>query len=300
MAYQLRSRKDPTSLDIQEQTDTPEGNLTEIQVTTPSQIMVVPPQLSETEHTALPVTEASLPQTIPSIPVKPETVSIPPLDTEGPTRFDPGLGSATLSVKSASTGTPFITQRTAPAQASASMSYQYLPTDTVGPPSTVITSRDASLIGNQAQQLYETIDTSSLSLAHDSQEVKHTIQAGTTLSPDVVVARPTAPSFHTSITTYSTQQSESVAEQQEWFPTDDSTSMPDLSPHYANLELSSTEMASLPETVSQFTFTGSYPISGYCLYPGNSPEGTITAPQHSAICCTSTNRAALCCSVHCF
>jgi len=194
MAYQLRSRKDPASLETQEQTDTLEGNLTETQVTTTGQTMVVPPQLSDIEQTALPVTEASLSQTISSISTKLETVSTSSLDIEGPTRFDPGLGSAAMSV-----GAP--------------------PADTVGPPSAVIAGRDASFIGNQTPQLYDTIDASSLSLAHDSQEVKHTTPAGTTLSPDVVVARPTAPSFHTSLTTYSTQQSESVAEQQEWFPT---------------------------------------------------------------------------------
>ena len=82
MAYQLRSRKDPASLEIQEQTDTPEGNPTETQVTTSSQPMFVPPQLSDTEHIALPVTEDSLSQTTLSIPTKPETVSISSL--EGP------------------------------------------------------------------------------------------------------------------------------------------------------------------------------------------------------------------------
>jgi len=157
MAYQLRSRKDPASLDIQEQTDTPEGNLTEIQVTTPSQLMVVPPQLSETEHTALPVTEASLSQITPSASTKPETVSTSSLDFEGPTRFDPGLVSAAVSVGALP------------------------PADTVGPPSAVIAGRDASLIGNQTPQLYDTIDTSSLCLVHDSQEVKHTTPPGTTL-----------------------------------------------------------------------------------------------------------------------
>jgi len=50
MAYQLRSRKDPATTETQEQTNTPVGNLTEIQVTTSSQIMFVPPQLSEQEH----------------------------------------------------------------------------------------------------------------------------------------------------------------------------------------------------------------------------------------------------------
>jgi len=114
MAYQLRSRKDPASLDVQEQTDTPEDNPTETQVTTPSQTMVVPSQLSDTEQIALPVTEASLPQTMSSISAKLETVSTSSLDFEGPTRFDPGLGSAAVTV-----GAP-------------------PPADTVGPPSAVI------------------------------------------------------------------------------------------------------------------------------------------------------------------
>jgi len=78
------------------------------------------------------------------------------LDLKGPTRFDPDLGSATVSVG------------TLP------------PADTVGPPSAVMSSRDISYTGNLPSQLYETIDTSSLSLLHDSQEVKHTHTTGTT------------------------------------------------------------------------------------------------------------------------
>ena len=50
MFYQLRSRKDPASLDTQEQTDTVEGNLAETQVTTPGYEIVVPPQLSDVEQ----------------------------------------------------------------------------------------------------------------------------------------------------------------------------------------------------------------------------------------------------------
>jgi len=164
MAYQLRSRKDPASTETQEQTDTPVGNPTEIQVTTPSQAMFVPPQLSEIEHTAPPVTEASPPQTTLGISTKPETVSISQLDTEGPTRLDPGLGLATLSVETTLTGTHSTTQQ-------------------IAPPSAVMASRDISLIGNQTQHLYETIGSSPLSLLHDSQEVKLDIQAGTTVIP---------------------------------------------------------------------------------------------------------------------
>ena len=180
MAYQLRSRKDLDSLETQEQTDTSVDNLTEIQVTTSSQTMFVPPQLSETEHIAPPVTEASLPQTTSSIPAKPEILSTPPLDTEGPTRLDPGLGSATLSAGTILAGTHITAQQLAPAPASAVTSHQYSLADTVGPPSTVIASRDISLIRNQTQQLYETSDTLSLSPLHDSQEVKLTTQTGTT------------------------------------------------------------------------------------------------------------------------
>ena len=78
------------------------------------------------------------------------------LDFEGPARFDPDLGSAA-----------------APAGA-------LPPADAVGPPSTVMSGRDATLIGNQPQQLYDTIDASSLALIHDRQEVKHTNTTGTT------------------------------------------------------------------------------------------------------------------------
>jgi len=59
MSYQLRSRKDPASLDMQEHTDTTEGNLAEIQITTSSQTLVVPPQLSDVEQIALPMAEAN-------------------------------------------------------------------------------------------------------------------------------------------------------------------------------------------------------------------------------------------------
>ena len=55
------------------------------------------------------------------------------------------------------------------------------PTDTVGPPSTVMSGRDAALVGNQPSQLYDTMDISSFAFTHDRQEVKHTIQAGTTI-----------------------------------------------------------------------------------------------------------------------
>jgi len=182
MAYQLRSRKDPTVPETQEQTNTPVEHLTGIQVTTISQTMFVPPQLNDMEHEALPLAEASRtqPQTGPSASTKPEMLSNPQLDTRGPTRLDPGLGSATLSVGATPTGTHLATQQLAPAQPSAVISYQFSPADTVGPPSTVMASRDTLPTGNQTPPLYDTIDTSSLSLVHDSKEVKHTQQAGTT------------------------------------------------------------------------------------------------------------------------
>ena len=156
MAYQLRSRKDPASLDIQEQTDTSEGNLTETQVVSSSQTLVLPPLLSDVKLAALPVTEANLSQAALSASTKPETASTSLLDLEGLTRFNLDLGSAAVSVGALP------------------------PADTVGPPSTVMSGRDATLIGNQPQQLYGTVDTSSLFLVHESQEVKHTTPTGTT------------------------------------------------------------------------------------------------------------------------
>jgi len=180
MAYQLRSRKDPATTETQEQTDTPVGNPTEIQVTTSSQTTFVLPQLSETQHMALPISEASLSQVMSDISTKPETATTPQLDTEGPTRLDPGLGSAVLSAGTSLTGIHITTQQLVPAQASAVTSHQYPLADTVGPPSTVITSRDISLTGNQTSQLDETIYSTSSHILHDSQEVKQTAQAGTT------------------------------------------------------------------------------------------------------------------------
>jgi len=181
MAYQLRSRKDPAVTGTQEQTDTPVGHLTEIQVTTLSQTMFVPPQLSDIEHEALPIPEASQPQTGLDTSTKPETPTSLQLDTKGPTRLDPGLGSATLSVGATLTGTHLATQQLAPAQVSAVIPSQLPPADTVGPPSAVSPSRDTSLTGNQTSQLDETIYSTFLPILSDSQEVKHITQAGTTL-----------------------------------------------------------------------------------------------------------------------
>jgi len=157
MAYQLRSRKDPASLDTQEQTDTSKGNLTEIQVATTGHIIVVPPQLSDSEQMALPVTEANQSQAALSTTAKPEILVSTPSDFEGPTRLDPGLGSAAMPV-----GAP-------------------APADTVGPSSTVTAGHDASYIRNQTPQLSDIIDISSYPLGHDSQEVKHNNTQGTTI-----------------------------------------------------------------------------------------------------------------------
>ena len=120
------------------------------------------------------------------------------------------------------------------------------PAEEVGPPSSVVDSRDISQIASQTQRIYASIETSSLFSPHDSQEVKQTYTAGTTLAPDVVVAQTSTPSFHTPTLSHITQQSEPVAEQQGWFLREDSISMPDLSPYQADLELSPT---SLSETV---------------------------------------------------
>jgi len=249
MAYQLRSRRDPVSTESQEQTDTLGDNLTEHQVTTPSQTLFIPPQLSETQTAALTTAEANRAQTVIDISTKPDVETTQQLDTVGPTRFDLGLDSAILTASTPPTGTHSTSQQLAPAQASAFISAQSSLAGEFGPPSSVIASRDTSLVGNQPQQLHETIYSSSPSTQHDSQEVKQTTEAGITLAPDVVVARTSTSSFHTSVLSEDIQQSGPVAEQQEWFHRDDSISMPDLSPHYADLELSTSEMALLPETV---------------------------------------------------
>jgi len=181
--------------------------------------------------------------------------STTPLDTLGPTRQDPRLDSAALSARTPLAGTHTTSQELAPAQVSA-FSAQGTGTtiqphslaEEVGPPSSVVGSRDISRIASQTPHIHASIETSSLFSSHDSQEVI-TNTAGTTLVPDVVVARTSTSSFHTPTLSHFTQQSEHVAEQQEWFPREDSISMPDLSPYEADLELSPTVMASLSETV---------------------------------------------------
>jgi len=104
MAYQLRSRRDPVTTESQEHTDTPVSNPTEQQVTTQSQTMFVPPQLSEIQHVALPTSEANQTQTISDISAKPETETTQQLETVGPTRLDPGLGSAAFPARTPPSG----------------------------------------------------------------------------------------------------------------------------------------------------------------------------------------------------
>jgi len=224
MAYQLRSRGDPVSTESQEQTDTLGEHLTEYQVTTPSYVEVISSQLSTFQSVATATAEANRAPVASDISTKPDVEIHPQLDIQGPTRPDPDLDSAPSTVQ------PSLAEE-------------------VGPPSTVSASRDDISTANETTQLYDTIDSLLLLSKHDRPEVKQTIQPhDITLPPNVVVARTCTSSFHTS-STQGLQQSESVAEQQEWSLGDDSISMPDLSPHYADLELSPSEMATLPETV---------------------------------------------------
>jgi len=87
MAYQLRSRGDPVCTESQEQTDTSGEHLTEHQVTTPSQTMFIPQQLSEIQAVALTTAEANRAQTMTDISTKPDVVTTQQLDTVGPTRL---------------------------------------------------------------------------------------------------------------------------------------------------------------------------------------------------------------------
>jgi len=199
MAYQLRSRGDPVTTESQEQTDTLGEHLTEPQVTTPSQTIFIPQQLSETQTVALTTAEANRAQTRTDKPTKPNVETTQQLDTVGPTRLDPDLDSAALTARAPLTDTYTTSQQLMPAQASAFISAQSGLAEEIGPPSSVIASRDYSLTGNQPSQLHDTIYSSSISIQHDSQEVKQTTQAGITLAPDVVVARNTISCFHTSI-----------------------------------------------------------------------------------------------------
>jgi len=105
MAYQLRSRKDLVTTESQEQTDISVSNLTECQVTTQSQTLFVPPQLSETQSVALPTSEANQTQLLPDIPAKPDMETTTQLETEGLATLDPGLDSAALSARTLSART---------------------------------------------------------------------------------------------------------------------------------------------------------------------------------------------------
>jgi len=182
MAYQLRSRGDPVTTESQEQTDTSGEHLVEPQVTTPSQIEFIPQQLSETQSVAATMTEANRAQTTLDISTKPDVEFHPQLDTEGPTRLDPGLDSAALTARTFPTGTHTTTQQLAPAQVSAFISAQSSLAEEVGPPSSVIASRDYISTTNRTQQLHDIIDPSLLLSQHDRKEVKQT-RAGITLLP---------------------------------------------------------------------------------------------------------------------
>jgi len=179
MAYQLRSRGDPVATESQEQTDISGEHLTEHQVTTPSQIEFIPQQLSETQSVAVATAEANRAQITSDISTKPDVEFHPQLDSQGPTRLDPGLDSAALTARTLPTGTYPTTQQLAPAQASAFISAQSSLAEEVGPPSSVIASRDYISTTNQTQQLHDTIDSLLLLSQHDSKEVKQT-RAGIT------------------------------------------------------------------------------------------------------------------------
>ena len=215
MAYQLRSRGDPVTTESQEQIDASVEHPTEPQVTTPSQIKFIPQQLSITQSVATATAEANRALITSDITTEPDVESHPQLDIQGPTRFDPDLDSAPSTASLPSTGIHHTTQPLAPAQASAFISAQPTLAEEVGPPSSVIASRDYISTTNQTPQVHDTIDSLLLLSQHDRKEVKLTKPAGITLAPDVVVARTYTPSLHTSSSNQGLQQSESVAEQQE-------------------------------------------------------------------------------------
>jgi len=181
MAYQLRSRGDPVTTESQEQPDTSGEHLTEHQVTTPSQPEFIPQQLSETQSVAAATAEANRAQTAPDTSTKPDVEITLQLDIQGPTRLDPGLDSAALTVRTSLSGTHPTTQQIVPAQVSAFISAQSSLAEEVGPPSSVIASRDYISTENQTLQLHDTIDSLLLLSQHDSKEVKQT-QAGITIN----------------------------------------------------------------------------------------------------------------------
>jgi len=181
MAYQLRSRGDPVTTESQERTDTSDEYPSEPQVTAPNQTEFIPPQLSMIQSVAAATAEANRASTAPNISTRPDVEIHPQLDTEGPTRPDPDLDSASSTASLLSTGTHPTTQQLAPAQASASISAQSSLAEEAGPPSTVSASRDYISTTNQIPQLYDTINSLLLLSQHDSKEVKQTTQAGITV-----------------------------------------------------------------------------------------------------------------------
>jgi len=189
MAYQLRSRGDPVSTESQEQTDISGEYLTEHQVTTPSQIEFIPQQLSITQSVAAATAEANRAQTASDISTRPDVEFHPQLDSQGPTRLDPDLDSAALTARTLPTGTHPTIQQLAPAQASAFISAQSSLAEEVGPPSSVIASRDYISTTNQTLQLSDTIDSLLLLSQHDRKEVKQT-RAGITRVPSCFAVKP--------------------------------------------------------------------------------------------------------------
>jgi len=178
MAYQLRSRRDPVTTESQEQADIVDEHLTEHQVTTPSQPEFIPHPLSEIQSVATATAEANRAPTTQDISTKPDVETDPQLDIQKPTRFDPDLDSAALTARTPPTGIHITTQQLAPAQASAFISAPSSLAEEVGPPSSVIASRDYSLTANQTLQLHDTIDSLLLLSQHDRKDVE---QAGITV-----------------------------------------------------------------------------------------------------------------------
>ena len=172
MAYQLRSRGDPVATESHEQTDTPDENLTEYQVTTPSHVEIISSQLSTIQSVATATTEANRALVTSNISTKPDVDTHPQLDIQGPTMPDPDLDSAPSTASLPLTGTHLTTQQLAPAQASTFLSVQSTLAEEVGPPSTVSASRDHIPTTNGTPQLYDTINSLLLLSQHDRQEVK--------------------------------------------------------------------------------------------------------------------------------
>ena len=156
MAYQLRSRGDPVTIESQEQTDTLEEYLTEHQVTTPSHVEIISSQLSTIQSVATATAEANRALVTSDVSTRPDVEIHPQLDIQGPTRPDPDLDSAPSTVQ------PSLAEE-------------------VGPPSTVSASRDYISTINETTQLYDTITSLLLLSKHDRQEVEQTQQHDITL-----------------------------------------------------------------------------------------------------------------------